>query len=348
MFQDISLTDLFNAQKKGCHTTVDVRSPKEYEETTIPGSINIPVFTNEERAEVGTLYKQKGQDAAKERGLEIFSQKLPAFIEAFKQIDTPITVFCWRGGMRSKTAATVLDLMGIQVNRLKGGIRSYRKWVVHVLEQQECKPELLVLNGYTGSGKTAILKKLAQNHYPVIDLEGMANHRGSIFGHIGLEPSNQKNFDSELVQALLRHQAQPYVFMEGESKRIGKVVIPDFLYKKKETSKQIFIRLPMEERVKLILNDYQPWTDPQKFIDAFRRIKKRIHTPIAKQIEEDLLSGNYAHATELLLEYYYDPRYEHSTDLYPDNKKIIINAKNLDVAYEKIIQTIEKPVVMKR
>src|SRR5699024_7402287 len=127
MFQDIALDDLLALQQKGEHTIIDVRSPKEFNESTIPGSINIPVFNTEERAEVGTIYKQVGKEAAKERGLEIFSAKLPDFIDAFRKINTPKTVFCWRGGMRSKTAATVLDLMGIRVNRLTGGFRTYRQ-----------------------------------------------------------------------------------------------------------------------------------------------------------------------------------------------------------------------------
>src|SRR5699024_10694034 len=108
---------------------------------------------------------------------EIFSAKLPDFIEQFNKINTPMTVFCWRGGMRSKTAATVLDLMGIHANRLYGGIKSYRQWVVHELKKQDFPPNLYVLNGYTGSGKTIILQKLATKGYPVIDLEKLAGHR---------------------------------------------------------------------------------------------------------------------------------------------------------------------------
>ena len=104
MFRDLTLEDIFALQEKGPHTFIDVRSPKEFNEATIPGSINIPVFDDEERAEIGTLYKQVGQEAAKERGLEIFSKKLPDFIHAFKHIETPMTVFCWRGGMRSKNS----------------------------------------------------------------------------------------------------------------------------------------------------------------------------------------------------------------------------------------------------
>ncbi|MEN1968144.1 tRNA 2-selenouridine(34) synthase MnmH [Lentibacillus sp. N15] len=336
MFHDIALDDLFALQQKEEHTIIDVRSPKEFHESTIPGSINIPVFNNDERAEVGTIYKQVGQEAAKERGLEIFSAKLPDFIAAFRKIDTPKTVFCWRGGMRSKTAATVLDLMGIKANRLSGGFRTYRQWVVATLAEEEFKPDLYVLNGYTGSGKTTILKLLAQKGYPVMDLEGMANHRGSIFGQIGLEPSSQKEFESQLVQAMIRYQDAPFVFVEGESKRIGKATLPDFFYAKKEKGIQLFIDMPTKERIQHILDDYQPWNSPKAFLEAFHIIKKRIHTPVAKQIDDDLQLGNYANAVQLLLEYYYDPRYEYAADQYPEERKIHIAARNVKEALQGI------------
>ncbi len=340
LFREITLTDLFLSQKKEMHTLIDVRSPKEFNEASIPGSINIPIFNNEERAEIGTIYKQVGAEEAKERGLVIFSQKLPAFISAFKNMDKPIAVFCWRGGMRSKTAATVLDLMGIQVRQLSGGIRSYRQWVVKELEKKEFAPKLFVLNGNTGSGKTAILKKLSQKGYPVMDLEEMAGHRGSIFGQIGLEPSNQKKFDSYLLNEIKRLQGEPHVFIEGESKRIGKVSLPDFLYEKKEKGLQLFINIPVDERVRNILMDYKPWESPERFIESFQLIKKRIETPIAKQIQDDLESSNFAPATKLLLEHYYDPKYEHTSNQFPEQQKIIVNAVDVNDAFKKVLKEI--------
>lgn len=192
MFQDISIDELITLKNTEELTVIDVRSPSEYKDATIPGSINIPFFNDEERAEVGTIYKQVGQQAAKDRGLEIMSAKLPDFVKKFREIEGKKAVFCWRGGMRSRTSATVLSLMGVKALRLDGGYRSFRNWTVDKLQTIEWKPDALVLNGYTGSGKTVILHRLHAEGYPVIDLEGLANHRGSIFGQIGMEPSNQK------------------------------------------------------------------------------------------------------------------------------------------------------------
>ena len=341
MFKDLTIEELFALQAKGPHTFIDVRSPREFHEATIPGSINIPVFDDTERAEIGTLYKQVGQEVAKERGLEIFSKKLPDFIGAFKQINTPMTVFCWRGGMRSKTAATVLDLMGIHTTRLTGGVRTFRQWVVHELEQEDFPPTFVVLNGYTGSGKTAILKKLTDKGFPGLDLENMAGHRGSIFGQIGLEPSNQKKFDSLLVHELVRLKHEPYVFIEGESRRIGKVSMPQFLFDKKENGIQISVHLPIKERVNNILADYEPQKCPEHFQLAFQIIKKRLHTPIAKQIEDDLAMGAFASATKLLLEHYYDPRYEHSCNQIAENGHVYITANNVDDAFQQLLHSIE-------
>ncbi|MGJ9458329.1 tRNA 2-selenouridine(34) synthase MnmH [Oceanobacillus sp. CF4.6] len=336
MFQDISIDDLLSLKDTGDITIIDVRSPSEFKDATIPGSINIPFFSDEERAEVGTIYKQVNPQAAKDRGLEIVSAKLPAFIKEFKELEGKKAVFCWRGGMRSRTSATVLSLMGIKADRLDGGYRCYRNWVVDRLETIHWKPDALVLNGYTGSGKTTILQRLHNANYPVIDFEGHANHRGSIFGQIGLEPNNQKKFDSLLMEDIRRLQNSPYVLLEGESRRIGKVTLPDFMLEKKDKGIQLIIDIPIEERVIHILDDYQPWEHEQECMEAFTRIKRRIHTPIANQIELDLESGNYSQAVRLLLEYYYDPLYDHSANQIPDNQKIRIKANNVDEATETL------------
>jgi tRNA 2-selenouridine synthase len=345
LFKDIPIDELFTLHTEKKMKFIDVRSPSEYKEATIPGSHNIPIFDDKERAEVGRLYKQVSPKAAKERGLEIFSAKLPNFIHQFSQIDGEKAVFCWRGGMRSKTAATVVDLMGMDVYRLKGGIRTYRDWVVRTLDKLELKPTTYVLNGYSGSGKTTILQQLHQDGYPVLDLEKMASHRGSIFGQIGLVPNNQKRFESLLVHEIARIQQSPYILLEGESKRIGKVVLPHFLYEKKEHGIQLFIDMPIEERAANIVNDYKPWNHHEECIEAFKIIKRRIHTPVAKEIEESLKSGKFYPAVKLLLEYYYDPRYDHSAKQYSPDQKFTIRAQNVEEAVEAIRNFVDKYIM---
>lgn len=336
MLKDIKIEELLNKQNK--QLVVDVRSPKEFIEHSIPGSINIPVFSDEERAEVGTIYKQIGASEAKQRGLEIFSDKLPSFIKQFMEIKQPITVYCWRGGMRSKTAATVLNLMDIHVSRLKGGIRTYRQWVVSTLNTLEIKPQLIVLNGYTGTGKTDILKSLKDQGFPVIDLEGLAGHRGSIFGQIGKCPSNQKKFDALILEELLKFQKQSYILIEGESKRIGRVMLPDCLYDKKEHGYQVFIHLPIEERVRNIMQDYDPTHEPEKFLEAFQFIKKRIHQPIAIEIEMLLETNQFENAVKLLLEHYYDKRYEHSIHYDSEEMRSDIYGNNNEDVTQQLIE----------
>lgn len=342
LFHDMEIEELLDLRNKKDLVFIDVRSPSEFKNATIPGSINIPLFDDAERAEVGTIYTQESVQLAKQRGLEIASAKLPAFVKSFHEIEAEKVVFCWRGGMRSKTSSTVLDLMGIHTYRIKGGFRAYRRYVVDALEHFHLEPPAYVLNGFTGSGKTIILRKLLSEGYPVLDFEGMANHRGSIFGQIGLTPHNQKAFDSLLFETLLPLQQAPYVLMEAESQRVGKVVLPRFIMEKKEQGKELFIELPTKERVRNILEDYRPWEYQQQCIDVFQKIKSRIHTPIAALIHADLLAGDFASAVELLLENYYDPRYEYTINQYPENRRIHIQAQNTEEAFLKVREILQK------
>lgn len=332
MFKDITLEELRLLMNKKKITVIDVRSPSEYKDATLPGSLNIPLFNDQERAEVGTLYKQSSVQAAKERGLAIVSAKLPAFIKSFAEIQGDKVVFCWRGGMRSKTTATVLSLMDVHAYRLTGGYKAYRKWVLDELEGFASTPKSYVLHGLTGTGKTSLLRRLKKKGYPVLDLEGMAGHRGSIFGQIGLEANNQKTFDSLLLEELITVKDSPYVLFEAESKKIGKVTMPEFLAQQKETGTQIWIEMPMQIRVQQIMEDYRPEAFKEDYIAAFRRIKSRIHVPVAAEIEGHLLSDRFADAIALLLEYYYDPKYEHSASQYGEMERITLSVESLNEA----------------
>ena len=340
MFSDIAVKELIPLSEKKKMVLIDVRSPSEYKNFSIPGSINIPFFDDAERAEIGTLYKQVSVGAAKERGLAIISAKLPEFVKQFKQVEGNKTVFCWRGGMRSRTTATLLSLMDVHVSRLEGGIREYRRWVLDQLEQPEAPFKAYVLNGLTGTGKTRILKALEEQGYPVIDLEGLANHKGSIFGHIGVEPNNQKVFDSLFVQQFRELEKAPFVLFEAESARIGKVVIPNWVMELKANSIQLIIDMPMEERIKEIIEDYRPTEYQDECIAAFQRIKTRMSQDISKQIEEDLETSEFASAVRLLLEFYYDSRYKHTGLQYPDQQKKVLQVQNLEEAIEAIKEQI--------
>ncbi|MBO7742684.1 tRNA 2-selenouridine(34) synthase MnmH [Paenibacillus sp. MWE-103] len=335
MFQDITLENWRALKDDGGITTIDVRSPSEFRSATIPGSLNIPLFDDEERAEIGTLYKQVSVEAAKQRGLEIVSAKLPAFIREFAGVPGKKAVFCWRGGMRSKTTATVLSLMGIHAYRLNGGYRAYRQYVVAELETMAFAPRAVVLHGNTGSGKTEILRRLKAQGRPVLDLEGMAGHRGSIFGEIGLHATNQKMFDALLLEELWATRNEPFFAVEAESRRVGKVVLPELVMRKKEAGVGILIELPLRERVLHIVGDYKPWENPEACLTAFKRIKARLHTPIAHEIQSCLEKESYEKAVELLLVHYYDPRYAHSAEQYEEAPRYVVRAGSVEEAYRE-------------
>ena len=341
MFQDITVEDLMKLRQKGELTTIDVRSPSEYLDSTIPGSLNIPLFSDAERAEIGTLYKQVSIEAAKKRGLEIVSAKLPAFVQQFADISGKKALFCWRGGMRSRTTATVLSLMDIHVYRLAGGYRAYRKWVVEQLETMVFTPRAVVLHGNTGTGKTAILKRLKQDGFPVLDLESMAGHRGSIFGEIGLKAHNQRTFDSLLMDELLTLRRERHVIFEAESRRIGKIVLPELITEKRKNAVNVLIELPVEERVRQIILNYEPWKHHEACLKSFQQIKSRIHTPIAMEIELCLKQEKYEPAVEMLLKHYYDPRYGHAATQNEFTPDFVIQAQNVDEAYEAVKRIVE-------
>lgn len=336
MFQDITIEELLAKRASGEIATIDVRSPSEYRSASIPGSLNIPLFDDAQRAEVGTLYTQVGVEEAKERGLQIASAKLPEFIRQFKEIEGQKAVFCWRGGMRSRTTATVLDLMGIRAYRLSGGFRAYRRWVVEQLEHFDLKARAIVLGGNTGNGKTAILHRLLQEGYPVVDLEGMAGHRGSVFGGIGVEVCNQKSFDSLLLEKLLQVGSGPYLLIEAESKRIGRVEVPAFLMDAKERGLQLRVSLPIEERVRHILEDYRPEENAEACMASFLRVKEHIHQPIAAEIHRLMTLGEYAGAVRMLLESYYDPKYDYSSDRLKAENTTLIEADTAEQAARRI------------
>src|SRR6056297_2179178 len=185
---------------------IDTRSPKEFKEATIPQAVNIPIFNNQEREEVGTVYTQQSPKKARMLGIEIVAPKLPRLIKEIKDLSNQYkntVLFCARGGMRSESIGLVADIAGLDIYKLDKGYKGYRHFIMDQLANYQLQSKLLVLHGNTGVGKTDLLYKLQEAGIPIIDLEKLANHRGSAFGSIGLsEPTNQKYFDSLLWEQL--------------------------------------------------------------------------------------------------------------------------------------------------
>ncbi len=301
------------------HPVLDVRSPGEYSHAHIPGAHAFPLFTDEERKIVGTAYKQQSREAAIKIGLDFFGPKMRSMVEeAEKIVDRSpekdeggkeadrktrvVLVHCWRGGMRSAGVAWLLDLYGFKVYTLIGGYKFFRRWV---LSQFEREWSFRILGGYTGSGKTELLKQLCVSGEIVVDLESLAQHKGSAFGNIGLpaQPS-QEMFDNELAVQLhfIPANGSP-IWLEDESQRIGSINIPQLIWLQMRKSNIYFLDIPFGERLKHIVEEYGA-LDQEKMISAIERIQKRLGGLETKTTVQFLLEGKVEDAFRILLKYY--------------------------------------------
>lgn len=304
------------------YLTIDVRAPLEFAEASLPKAINVPIFQNEERKKVGTVYKQLGKEEAIKLGLTIFSKKLPEMFETILQLKDQhhkkrIVIVCARGGMRSSSITSTLNTLGIHCYQLDGGLRSYRKLIVDKLKSHSnLSKRFYVVSGNTGTRKTDVLQRLKLEGYPVLDLEGLAGHRGSAFGGIGLKARSQKEFEALLVEELECYQDSPYFIIESESKRIGNIIVPDFIINGKKTGVRIELLYPLANRVRHLLQTYQPDKYENEIFDAFKVIKKRMQAHIGNEIENLLKVKQYEKAFEMLLTTYYDPQYGYASIQY--------------------------------
>jgi tRNA 2-selenouridine synthase len=283
---------------------VDVRAPKEYLQGHIPQAVSMPLFTDEERAIIGTLYKQVGRDTAVEKGLELVGPKLASFVTQAKQIapDKRIIVHCWRGGMRSGSMAWLLSMAGFRVYLLEGGYKAFRKHFLGILEQG--LPQLKVLGGPTGSGKTELLLQMQQNGHQVIDLEGLAHHKGSSFGAINQAPQpTTEQFENELFTILSDFDLTQPIWVEDESKLIGTVHLPNALYKQMQQVPVYVVNIPLEKRIDRLVADY---THCEKHLleEALLRIKKRVGPQNVKAAQEALALNDFRTVAEIVLQYY--------------------------------------------
>ena len=308
---------------------IDVRSEAEYEHAHIPSAWNLPLFNNEERKIVGTIYKQTSREDAIKKGLEFFGPKMKEMIlfveNKMKEINPSnktILVHCWRGGMRSAGVAWLLDLYGFKVYTLVGGYKAYRNWVLKMLDS---RPKLKILGGYTGSGKTIVLDGLKKLSQKVIDLEGLAGHRGSAFGNIGLpKQPTQEMFENKLaveIHKIGSEENDVSIWLEDESQRIGTVNIPQSFWLHMRKSDIHFIEIPFESRLNYLVETYGK-LEMSELKSATERIQKKLGGLETKTALAFLDENNLHGAFSILLKYY-DKLYSKGLESRDDPKPML-------------------------
>ncbi len=294
----------------------DVRSPGEYLEDHIEGAASIPLFSDEERAYTGTLYKQEGARAAKRAARDLILKRMPEMLRALDDLKKSgagrkLLVYCARGGDRSAVTATFLAMESTEAYRLTGGYKAYRRYVLDYFSKG---PEWKVtsLYGHTGTGKTELLLKLKSMDLPVIDLEGLAGHRGSVFGHVGLAPQpSQKRFDTLLFQAL-RELPEQRCLVEGESKKIGRIYIPDSFYAKMIEGEAILAKGSMDFRIRRIIREYGGFLEKNssEILGAISCLKDHLGNKVVEELARQYKEKQLVSLVAFLLKEYYDPLYD--------------------------------------
>jgi tRNA 2-selenouridine synthase len=283
---------------------IDVRSPAEYKKGHIPEAFNIPVFTDEERAHIGTVYSNVSPEKATELAYMYVKPKMESFIGKAEETATgrKVAVHCWRGGMRSRLFAEFLVNNGFQeISVIEGGYKAYRNFVLKTFEQ----PFILkVVGGYTGSGKTQIIRQLQNKGHQVIDLEAMANHKGSAFGHIGQsEQPTTEQFENNLFHKIQKLDTSNPVWLEDESRNIGGINIPDAFYQQMQNSPLFFIDIPKEIRAKHLVDEYSVH-DPGQLAESIQRINRRLGGLNTSHALSLLKENKYFEAAVITLGYY--------------------------------------------
>ena len=299
--KNIDISD-FLANKNNS-VLLDVRSPKEFAHGHIPGAISFPLFTDDERHQVGLCYKQKGRDHAVLLGLELVGPKLATFVRDAKRLakNQPIFMYCWRGGMRSNSMATLLSTAGFNVSVLQKGYKAYRNWALQQFEQPF---KLVNIGGYTGTGKTVLLQELRTRGQQIVDLEGLAGHQGSAFGNLaGIPQPTTEQFENVLALELAALNKEAPLFLEDESMAIGQVRIPLALHRSMQKAPLVFLVKDEKARLAHVMTHYGI-ADKDMAEAAFRRLEKRLGGQNVKLAVEAINADDRETACKIALAYY--------------------------------------------
>ncbi|MFZ5552640.1 MAG: tRNA 2-selenouridine(34) synthase MnmH [Bacteroidota bacterium] len=310
------------------HPVIDVRTPAEFEQGHFPGAKNVELFTNVERAIVGTVYKKEGRQPAILKALQFSSPRFKDLIKRVKKhnVNDTFLVHCWRGGMRSGAVAWLLELYGYKVYLLKGGYKTFRRKVLNELDE---KRNIIVLGGKTGSGKTFVLHELKKRGEQVIDLEKLAHHKGSSFGSIGESPQpTQEEFENNLFFELLNTDKEKPLWLEDESRMIGNKAVPEKLWNQVREAEIVFLDIPFEVRLKNICSTYGTYPVNQ-LMEATERIKKRLGDEQCRVAIEHLQKGELEKGIEPSLKYY-DKTYLYNLSKREKKKIITIPLEEID------------------
>lgn len=308
----ITLTSLADLAAQGFDDIIDVRAPAEFAEDHLPGAISLPVLNDEERARVGTVYKQVSPFTARKLGAALVARNAAAHLEGVLA-DRPggwrPLVYCWRGGQRSGSFATILGQIGWRVETLAGGYKSWRSLVVDAVYDTPVRSPVVVLDGNTGSAKTEILSLLPGFGVQVIDLEGLACHRGSLFGAVGPQPS-QKAFEGALAQALAGLDPLRPVVVEAESSKIGERRLPPEIWKAMVAAPRVTIAAPREARARYLARAYADLTaDADRLAATVELLRPMQPAEVIEAWQALAGAGAYAALADGLMERHYDPRY---------------------------------------
>jgi tRNA 2-selenouridine synthase len=327
------LTSLDDLRDLPADTIIDVRSPSEFAEDHVPGAINLPVLSDAQRAEVGTIYVQDSAFKARKIGGALVAQNTASHLQgplAEHEGDWQALVYCWRGGQRSGAFATILDQVGWRVELLKGGYQSYRRLVVSTLYETPLTHRIMLIEGGTGTAKTALLHYLKDAGAQVLDLEGLAGHRGSLFGATpGGQPA-QKMFETLIADGLGKLDPTRVTFVEAESSKIGERMIPPSLWAQMQSAPRIAINAPLVERAKFLCRAYADLTTDTATLTSQINYLRPYH---ARNLIEDwhtmAENADWHSLATGLISAHYDPRYAKSAADAP-NPQRIFDLPNLD------------------